>query len=172
MLPDDDYASLVPNPPTIFGLTELRDAYIDAVADEENPRPMAEERRAYFDGLCGLFDFDLPTSRKAVGWNRARYVHGLVLNAAKSLLRTGSPWDGYLEAGALLEALDDLGIGEAHRSMAVELRTDGGSVAVQASGAVGPVADRVAGRARAAGVHAGRSRRRRYRACGADPLSA
>ncbi|MBW0275356.1 hypothetical protein ATM97_29205 [Nocardia sp. MH4] len=123
MLPDDDYASLVPNPPTIFGLTELRDAYIDAVADEENPRPMAEERRAYFDGLCGLFDFDLPTSRKAVGWNRARYVHGLVLNAAKSLLRTGSPWDGYLEAGALLEALDDLGIGQAHRSMVVDLRT-------------------------------------------------
>ncbi|MEU4648605.1 MULTISPECIES: hypothetical protein [Nocardia] len=123
MLPDDDYASLVPNPPTSFGLTELRDAYVDAVADEENPRPMAEERRAYFDGLSGLFDFDLPTSRKAAGWNRERYVHGLVLNAAKSLLRTGSPWDGYLEAGALLEALDDLGIGQAHRTMAVELRT-------------------------------------------------
>ncbi|MEU4711684.1 hypothetical protein AB0G00_35215 [Nocardia salmonicida] len=50
-------------------------------------------------------------------------MHGLVLNAAKSLLRTGSPWDGYLEAGALLKALDDLGIGEAHRSMVVDLRT-------------------------------------------------
>ncbi|MGW5922129.1 hypothetical protein ACWFPY_24330 [Nocardia fluminea] len=123
MLPADDYASLVPNPPTRFGLTELRDAYIDAVADEQIQRPMAAERRAYFAGLCGLFELDLPTSRKALGRSRARYVHGLVLNAAKSLLRTRSPWDGYLEAGALLGALDDLGIGEAHRSMAVELRT-------------------------------------------------
>ncbi|MFD8101104.1 hypothetical protein ACFV24_16310 [Nocardia fluminea] len=52
MLLDDDYASLVPNPPTRFGLTELRDAYVDAVADEENPRPMAEERCAYFDALA------------------------------------------------------------------------------------------------------------------------
>lgn len=122
MLPVDDYASLVPNPPTRFGLTELRDAYVDAVSDDENPRPMAEERRDYFDGLCGLFELDLPTSRKSLGWSPAGYVHGLVLNVAKSLLRTGSPWDGYLEAGALLGALDDLGIGEAHRSMAVELR--------------------------------------------------
>ncbi|MFI1236805.1 hypothetical protein [Nocardia salmonicida] len=123
MLPDDDYVSLAPNPPTSFGLTELRDAYVDAVADETVQRPMAAERRAYFEGLCGLFKIDLPTSRKALGWSRARYVHGLVLNAAKSLLRTGSPWDGYLEAGALLKALDDLGIGEAHRSIMVELRT-------------------------------------------------
>ncbi|MFD4462598.1 hypothetical protein [Nocardia sp. NPDC058480] len=123
MLLDDDYASLVPNPPTRFGLTELRDSYVDAVADEEVQRPMAEERRAYFEGLCGLFELDLPTSRKALGWSPARYVHGLVLNSAKSLLRTGSPWDGYLEAGALIGALDDLGIGEAHRSMVLELRT-------------------------------------------------
>lgn len=124
MLLDDDYASLVPNPPTRFGLAELRDAYIDVVADEEVRRWMAEERRAYFEGLCGLFGLDLPTSRRALsGRSPARYVHDLMLDAAKSLLRTGSPWDGYLEAGALIGALDDLGIGEAHRSMKAELRT-------------------------------------------------
>ncbi|MFD4432570.1 hypothetical protein [Nocardia sp. NPDC058497] len=46
MLPDEDYASLVPNPPTRFGVGELRDAYVDVVTDERNPRWMAEERRA------------------------------------------------------------------------------------------------------------------------------
>lgn len=61
VLPDEDYASLVPHPPTRFGVGELRDAYVDVVTDERNPRWMAEERRAYFDGLCGLFDVDLPT---------------------------------------------------------------------------------------------------------------
>ncbi len=122
VLPDDDYASLIPHPPTRFGVGELRDAYIDVVTDEANPRWMAEERRAYFDGLCGLFDLELPTSRQRVGRGRGRYVHGLLLNAAESLRRTGTPWDGYLVVGALFDELDELGIGEAHREIAFELR--------------------------------------------------
>lgn len=122
VLPDEDYASLVPNPPTRFGVGELRDAYVDVVTDERNPRWMAEERRAYFDGLCGLFDLDLPTSRQNVGRGRNQYVHGLLLNTVESLQRTGTPWDGYLVAGALLKELDQLGIGEAHREFVFELR--------------------------------------------------
>ncbi|MFD6391201.1 hypothetical protein [Nocardia sp. NPDC060259] len=121
MLPDDDYTSLVPNPPTRFGVGELRDAYVDVVTDERNPRWMAEERRAYFDGLCGLFDLDLPTSRQTVHRGPTQYVHGLLFDAAESLRRTGTPWDGYLVAGALLKELDELGIGEAHREIVSEL---------------------------------------------------
>ncbi|MFD6223062.1 hypothetical protein [Nocardia asteroides] len=122
VLPEDDYASLVPNPPTRFGLGELRDAFVDVVTDESNPRWMAGERRAYFDGLCGLFEVRLPTSRAAVGRGPGGYVHGLMLNAAKSLLRTGTPWDGYLVAGSLLTELENLGIGAAHRELVFELR--------------------------------------------------
>ncbi len=121
VLPDEDYESLVPNPPTRFGVGELRDAYVDVVTDERNPRWMAAERRAYFDGLCGLFDLDLPTSRQSVGRGRNQYVHGLLLDTAESLQRTGTPWDGYLVAGALLKELDHLGIGEAHREFVSEL---------------------------------------------------
>lgn len=49
-------------------------------------------------------------------------MHGLLLDAAESLRRTGTPWDGYLAAGALLKELDELGIGEAHRQLVSELR--------------------------------------------------
>ncbi|MFE3542948.1 hypothetical protein ACFXK0_08260 [Nocardia sp. NPDC059177] len=123
VLPDDDeYASLMPNPPAWFGLGALRDAFVDVVTDERNPRPLAAQRRAYFEGLCRLFAAELPTSRAAVGPGPVRYVHGLLLNAVESLLRTGSPWDGYLVAGALLEQLDGLGIGAAHRELGFELR--------------------------------------------------
>lgn len=123
MLPVDDYESLVPDPPTRFGVGELRDAYVDVVTDEVDPRWMAQQRREYFDGLCGLFDLRLPTSRETVSRGPTQYVHVLLLNTVHSLRRTSSPWDGYLEAGGLLAQLRALGIGEAHEELAIELRT-------------------------------------------------
>ncbi|MFD4432569.1 hypothetical protein [Nocardia sp. NPDC058497] len=69
-----------------------------------------------------MFDLELPTSRQSVGRDPTQYVHGLILNTAESLQRTGTPWDGYLVAGALLKELDQLGVGEAHQEFVSEMR--------------------------------------------------
>ncbi|MBF6241037.1 hypothetical protein IU474_28730 [Nocardia otitidiscaviarum] len=75
----------------------------------------SKSRLAYLAGLEKLFgvDLGLPDPMSGPGDTRRRLLLRFLLQTARSYRAIGTPLDGYMEAGLLVKAMEDVGIVDA-----------------------------------------------------------